>query len=171
METTASTHTAVAPAERARQTFADIDRHDLSRADEYWGPETVDHFLPVGVYQGTEAIRGYFEELFAACPDFRIEVERIVAQDNVSVVQWRATGTFDGAPFLGIEPTGRRTEMRGVDVIEWADDGTIKHNTIYYDGAEFARQIGMLPPRDSMGDRALTVAFNGATKLRRSLRG
>ena len=170
METTASTHPAVDPAERARQTFADLDRHDLSRADEYWGPDTIDHFLPVGVYQGTEAIRRYFEELFAACPDFRIEVERIVAEGATSVVQWHATGTFNGAPFLGIEPTGRRTDMRGVDIIDWDDDGRIKHNTIYYDGAEFARQVGMLPPRDSMGDRALTTMFNGATKLRQRLR-
>jgi steroid delta-isomerase-like uncharacterized protein len=170
METTASTHQAVDAAERARQAFADLDRRDLSRANEYWGPDTIDHFLPVGTFQGTDAIRRYFEDMFAAVPDSRIEVERIVAQDNISVVQWRFTGTFDGAPFQGIEPTGRRVDMRGTDVIEWADDGTIKHNTIYYDGAEFARQIGMLPPRASMGDRALTTMFNSATKLRRSLR-
>ncbi len=170
MESTATTHK-VDPAERARAAFEDLGRRDLSKAPEFWGPNTVDHFLPVGVYQGTDAIRGYFEEMFAAVPDFQLEVERIVAQDNVSVVQWRATGTFDGAPFQGIEPTGRRVDLRGVDVIEWAEDGTIDHNTIYYDGAEFARQIGMLPPRDSTGERAITALFNGATKLRKRVQG
>jgi hypothetical protein len=44
----------------------------------------------------------------------------------------------------GIAPTRRRVEIRGVDVMEIAD-GLIQHNTIYYDGATFARQIGLLP--------------------------
>ena len=161
--------TAVDPAQRAREAFEAIDRHDLEKAARYWGPETVDHFLPVGEYRGTQAIKGYFSGLYAAVPDFRIKVERISSDESATTVQWRATGTFNGAPFQGIEPTGRSIDIRGVDVIEWDDDGTIKHNDIYYDGAEFARQVGMLPPRDSAADRAITAAFNGATKLRARL--
>ena len=170
METSATTHPTVDAAERARVAFEDLGKRDLSRAPEYWGPETVDHFLPVGVFQGTDAIRGYFEQMFAAVSDFEMEVENIVAEGATSVVQWRARGTFDGAAFMGIEPTGKRIDMRGCDVIEWNDDGTIKHNTIYYDGAEFARQIGMLPPKDSAADRAVLTMFNGSTKLRKRLR-
>jgi steroid delta-isomerase-like uncharacterized protein len=166
METTATPTTTVDAAARVREMFEMLGRRDLSRADEFWGPDTVDHFLPVGAFQGTEAIRGYFEGMFAAVPDFDIEVEDVLAQDNRAVVQWRVSGTFTGAPFLGIQPTGRRIEMRGADVIEFDDQGRIGHNTIYYDGAEFARQIGMLPARDSTGDRLLTAVFNGATKLR-----
>jgi hypothetical protein len=59
--------------------------------------------------------------------------------------------------------------MRGVDVMTLDDEGRVDHNTIYYDGAEFARQVGMLPRRDSAADRALTAAFNGATKLKRAV--
>jgi steroid delta-isomerase-like uncharacterized protein len=165
METTATPTTTDVVA-RVREMFEMLGRRDLSRAGEFWGPDTVDHFLPVGAFQGTEAIRSYFEGMFAAVPDFELEVEDVLAQDNRAVVQWRASGTFTGAPFLGIEPTGRRIDMRGVDVIEFDDEGRIGHNTIYYDGAEFARQIGMLPARDSTGDRLLTAMFNGATKLR-----
>jgi hypothetical protein len=43
------------------------------------------------------------------------------------------SGTFAIGPFQGIAPTGRRAEIRGVDVMEIAD-GLIQHNTIYYDG-------------------------------------
>ena len=71
-------------------------------------------------------------------------VGRIVAGDTAAVVQWHAAGTFTGGPFQGIAPTGRRVEIRGVDVMEIAD-GLIQYNTIYYDGATFARQIGLLP--------------------------
>ncbi|MEA2471820.1 MAG: hypothetical protein QOE38_2819 [Thermoleophilaceae bacterium] len=50
------------------------------------------------------------------------------------------------------------------------DEFKVVTNTVYYDGVEFARQIGMLPARDSAGDRAMLAAFNGATKLKRRLR-
>jgi len=39
-------------------------------------------------------------------------------------------------------------------------------NTVYYDGADFARQIGMLPPRDSALDRGVLTLFNTGTRLR-----
>jgi hypothetical protein len=77
-------------------------------------------------------------------------------------------GTFDGAPFQGIEPTGKAVDMRGVDVFD-VEDGLLIGCTGYYDGAEFARQAGMLPPRDSGAERAMTNAFNAVTKLRRAV--
>lgn len=153
------------PEQLAREAFEALDRHDLSRAEEIWGPDSVDHFLPVGEFRGTEAIAGYFRGLFAAMPDFSIKPQRILCDGDHAIVQWRATGTFDGEPFQGIEPTGRSVDIRGVDVMEWRE-GRIGLNTIYYDGADFARQIGLLPPRDSGADRAITAAFNVATKLR-----
>jgi hypothetical protein len=60
-------------------------------------------------------------------------------------------------------------DIRGVDVIRFDADGKIETNTVYYDGAEFARQVGMLPKRDSAADRAVLAAFNAATKLKRRL--
>jgi hypothetical protein len=42
-------------------------------------------------------------------------------------------------------------------------------NIVYYDGAGFARQIGMLPAQGSAVDRGMTGAFNAVTKVRRGL--
>jgi hypothetical protein len=105
-------------------------------------------------------------------PDWTLQIENVVDDgDRTAVVQWRATGTFDGSePFIGIEPTGRRLDLRGVDVILVDADFKVATNTVYYDGVEFARQIGMLPPRDSAPERAMLAAFNGATKLRQRIR-
>jgi SnoaL-like polyketide cyclase len=89
--------------------------------------------------------------------------------DVGAAVRWVASGTFTGRPFQGIQPTGRRIEPRGVDYME-ISDGLIKKNTIFYDGAEFARQIGMLPARDTVGERLLLAAFNARVRLRSLLR-
>jgi steroid delta-isomerase-like uncharacterized protein len=114
----------------------------------------------------------WFRDLFAAVPDWHVEIENVVDDGSRQVVvQWHATGTFNGdSPFIGIEPNGRHIDIRGVDVIRVDDEFKVVTNTVYYDGVEFARQIGMLPARDSAGDRAMLAAFNGATKLKRRLR-
>jgi SnoaL-like polyketide cyclase len=81
------------------------------------------------------------------------------------VVQWSATGTFTGAPFQGIRATGRRVTFRGCDVVE-IRDGLVIDNTIYWDGAAFARAIGMLPQQGSLPDRLLLRGFNAMTRIR-----
>jgi hypothetical protein len=107
--------------------------------------------------------------MFRAFPDFEITVKQIIGDSVGAAVRWVATGTFTGSPFQGIQPMGRRIELRGVDYME-ISDGLIKKNTIFYDGAEFARQIGMLPARDTVGERLLLTAFNARVRLRSLLR-
>ena len=71
---------------------------------------------------------------------------------------------------MGIEPTGARIDLPGVDVMRLDADGRVVDNAVYYDGATFAREIGMLPRRDSAADRAMVHAFNATTKAKRRFR-
>jgi len=125
--------------------------------------------VAIGELRGRDAIREFYGEMFRAFPDFEINVKRIIGDDVGAAVRWVASGTFTGSPFQGIQPTGRRIELRGVDYME-ISDGLITNNTIFYDGAEFARQIGMLPARDTVGERLLLAAFNARVRLRFLLR-
>jgi steroid delta-isomerase-like uncharacterized protein len=160
--TSATTRT---PAEVACAVFDAVTSKDPDGIVAVAAPGCIDDFVAIGEIRAPDGIRAFFRELFAAFPDFAMTVDRIVADESSAVVQWRAAGTFTGGAFQGIVPTGRRVEVRGVDVMEIAD-GLVQHNTIYYDGAGFARQIGLLPPLGSRGDRALVSAFNAKTKLR-----
>lgn len=159
------------PEETARAIFAAINDHDPDALVACGDPEKYeDEFLALGeTIRGREAIRAYFAEMMAALPDLHMNVERMVTADDIAVVEWRMTGTFSGGPFGGLRPTGRRIDLRGCDVME-ISQGLLRHNTIYFDGAEFARQVGMLPPRNSKADKAVTAAFNTVTGLRSSLR-
>jgi steroid delta-isomerase-like uncharacterized protein len=153
------------PADVARAAFDAVTRRDPDGIVAMGAPGYVDDFVAIGEVRGHDAVRAFFRELFAAFPDFTITLGRIVADDTTAAVQWRAAATFTGGPFQGIAPTGRRVEIRGVDVMEIAD-GLIQHNTIYYDGATFARQIGLLPGLGSRADQALLAVFNAKTTLR-----
>jgi steroid delta-isomerase-like uncharacterized protein len=156
------------PAEVARAIFDALSKKHLDDAMAYVAEDSVDDFVAIGRFEGKTAIRQFFDELLAAFPTFDMSVERVVGDDSSAVVQWRASGDFTGGPFQGVEPTGKHVEIRGVDVMD-ITDGTVRHNTIYYDGAAFARQIGMLPAAGTSVDRAVLSTFNAATRLRKRL--
>jgi steroid delta-isomerase-like uncharacterized protein len=160
---------AASPEEVARSVFAAFGAKDLEGAARFIHPDAVDDFVAIGIFEGREAILCFFTELFGAFPDFQLRVDRVVADDRSAVVQWYASGSFTGTPFQGIEATGRRAEVRGVDVIE-IENGLIRHNTIYYDGAGFARDIGLLPRLGSRLDRATLISLNAGARLRQRLR-
>jgi steroid delta-isomerase-like uncharacterized protein len=161
--------TTATPREVATAVFESLNRHDLDAAMALDHADVVGDFVAVGVFTGVSAVRAFFAEIFAAMPDFTLEVLRLVCDDEHAVVQWRATGTFTGASFQGIHATGRHVMLRGVDVMR-VEQGRLKHNTIYYDGLGFARQIGMLPSEGSLPDKAMTTTFNARTDLIRMLR-
>jgi steroid delta-isomerase-like uncharacterized protein len=152
--------------QHVRSYFEAMDRRDVEAMVSHWREDGVDDIVPVGLLRGRDAMREYFKSVFAATPDAKTTVTRLVAGEQSCAAEWRIEGTFDGAPYLGIEPTGKHIEIRGLDLFE-LEDGEIVSNTGYFDGASFARQIGMLPPDGSGADRAMKSAFNAATKLRR----
>ena len=152
----------------ARETFDVLFvQRDLEKAKGFWSDDSIDHFLAAGEsVQGAEALAAWFAGLLEAVPDWKMEIENTFDDgDRQVVVQWRGRGTLTGAPFMGIEPNGRSVDIKGVDVFRFDDEWRVDTNTVYYDGAEFARQIGMLPPRDSAADKATLKAFNAKTKL------
>jgi steroid delta-isomerase-like uncharacterized protein len=157
------------PAEVAQAIFDAMSKKNLDDAMTYVAEDSIDDFVAIGRFEGKAAIRRFFDELLAAFPTFDMVTERVVGDDSTAVVQWRASGDFTGGPFQGVEPTGKHVEVRGVDVME-VTDGSIRHNTIYYDGAAFARQVGILPAAGTTLDRAMLSAFNAATRLRKRFR-
>jgi len=155
--------------ETARGVFAAIAAHNLEAIRDYLDPGDVQEFVPVGFFNGREAVLGFFRDLFLAFPDLEMNVEHVLADGDAAYVRWRAHGTFTGAPFQGIHPTGNRVEIRGVDGFIEVEDGLIRRNTIFYDGAAFARAVGLLPLRGSTLERLLLGAFNAGTRVRRTL--
>lgn len=123
----------------------------------------------VGRLEGKQAVRDHFAAIFAAIPDLHIDLERTAADGETVFAHWHMTGTFTGAPFLGIQATGRTVDLRGTDCFTIRDEKVVA-NFIAYDGMAFAVQAGVLPPHGTAADRAMTVAVNVLTRTRRLLR-
>jgi steroid delta-isomerase-like uncharacterized protein len=154
--------------EKVRSYFEAMDARDANAMAAHWREDGVEDVVPVGLMRGRDELRDFFASMFAAMPDARTTVTRLIAGEQSCAVEWRLEGTFDGAPYMGLEPTGNHVEIRGLDLLE-LEEGELVSNTAYFDGAGFARQIGMLPADGSGADRAMKGAFNAVTKLRRAV--
>jgi hydroxyacylglutathione hydrolase len=150
----------------AQSYFSAADARDVDAMCDCWAPGGIDRIAAIGELKAPEGVREFFTEVFRAVPDSRLEVLDVVAQGDKVVVRWRNTGTFCGGAFQGIEPTGARISLEGCDMLT-IDKGLIQRNEAYYDGTQFARQIGMLPAQDSAAERGMTRAFNIRTRLSR----
>ena len=151
-----------------RNHFEAIANHDLQAVAAGWREDGVEELVPTGVLRGREVIIRNLADMFAAAPDMETTVTNLIAGDKQAAAEWRMQGTFNGAAYQGIEPTGKPIEIRGFELFE-LEDGLIASTTVYYDGMTFGRQIGMLPPLDSGAERAMKGAFNAVTKVRRAI--
>jgi glyoxylase-like metal-dependent hydrolase (beta-lactamase superfamily II)/predicted ester cyclase len=155
----------------AKDYFDAIARRDVDAMVACWRPGgrefirgQVDTTAPGGV-------RDFFTELFAAVPDFDLQVQDMVVEKERASVRWRATGTFCGdSPFKGFAPNGSRLDLEGCDVLQ-ISDGLIDANDAFSDSMAFARQIGAMPPEGSAAEQRMAGLFNRGAKISARIAG
>lgn len=153
--------------ELVRWAFERINAHDTASLRPLWRDEVM--YLQQGVRRGPDEIAGYFDEAFAAMPDLKFEIVKLVADGGDVFVRWLMNGTFSGDDLQGIVANGTRIKLPGVDhfVIR---DGRIVTNHVTVDWLDLARQVGLLPADGTLTDKASRVLFNLKTKAVAKLR-
>ena len=154
----------------ARGYFEAVGRRDLDAMTAFYKPGGTGEIYGLVELEVPHSYRAWFGNLFQAFPDFKLEIIEVVSAGEKAAVHWRATGVFDGmARFEGLDPNGARIEVQGCDVLT-VRDGLIHRNDAYMNGAEMARQLGALPPANSVPERMLMGVLNLRTRLTRALR-
>jgi len=126
--------------------------------------DVVERIVPIGIYDGRQAVLAYHEQMFAAAPDFRVEVTHGAAVGDAVLAAWELSATFTGAPFEALRPNGRRVRLDGAST-QVVREGRVASAEVIFDGASYARQVGMLPIRGSAADRAILAALNLRSRL------
>ncbi len=155
----------------ARRYFEAIGARDLDTAVGLWAEGGRDNIRGQVDVLAPEGVRVFLGQLLDAVPDLNFEVISTTTQDERCAVQWRLSGTFAGpGPLSGIQPTGDRIAMEGVDLLV-IDDGLIQSNDAFPDSIALPRQIGMIPAQGSSAEGRLNGAFNAKTRLSARLSG
>ena len=154
--------------ELAQQVLDAINAHDADALRELWA-DGVEERFPDKTCHGKEELSAYFKGLWAAMPDFNMQLVSAVEDGETVFARWTLTGTHTGGQFNGIDTTGKSISMVGMDQFTFRD-GKMVSNFVVFDQMEVGRQLGLLPPDGSPPDRALKGGFNAKTKIAEAMR-
>ena len=120
---------------------------DLDACMELYAEDAV-QMMHDGIFAGRAAIRERLARDLTACPDAAYTVGSFVEQGDSFADEWTFSGTHAG-PFLlpdgtQIPPTGKRLEIRGMELVQLRH-GKITIDNLYYDSMAVLAQLGLLP--------------------------
>jgi steroid delta-isomerase-like uncharacterized protein len=95
-------------------------------------------------YRGKGEVRVFLRRLFAAFPDLNFEVTYKIARGDNVAEQWVIRGTHLGT-FMGIPPTGRRVEIKGMSMAELRNAKFVSDH-FYFDALGVLRDMALMPP-------------------------
>ncbi|GAB7017884.1 ester cyclase [Halostagnicola bangensis] len=124
---------------------------NLDAIDEIFAETFVLHDPSAGdERQGREEYRGYVETYREAFPDVTYEVESVIGEDEAVALRYTAQGTHEGA-FMGIEPTGERVSVSGMEMYR-VEDGEITEMWTNYDALGLLQELGAVPSLEEIAE-------------------
>jgi steroid delta-isomerase-like uncharacterized protein len=91
---------------------------------------------------GRADIHDSYVSLFETFPDWTYAAQQLLVDEERVAEEFTVRATHSG-PFMGLPPTGRRFDFRGVRLFEMKD-GLIAHERRYYDFTGLLIQLGIL---------------------------
>lgn len=121
-----------------------FSKGDLDAVNHYLAPNFRNHDAPApGAPDGAEGMRWAAAMIRAALPDWHSDVERLVAEDDIVVEVFTASGTHTGELF-GVPGTARTLTLRGVNVFR-ISDGRIVERWGRLELLGLLQQLGLAP--------------------------
>lgn len=95
-----------------------------------------------GTIEGHENVEAYAKAVVGGFSDFEVEVQKMLADDNLVMAENILSGTHDGE-FNDIPPTHETFEIR--DMAKFVvEDGKLQTERLYFDQHDFLSQLGLI---------------------------
>ncbi len=126
-----------------RYTDEVVNKGNLDAADEMVAPGYVHHQPPNPDQHGIDRFKQLVVDLRTAFPDIHVAIDDQIAEGDRVATRITIRGTHLGE-FLGVAPTGRKVEMKGI-AIDRCSDGKIVEGWECSDALGLMRQLGAVP--------------------------
>ncbi len=120
--------------------------HDLDAIMSMHAPDMVFDNHTAGESAEGEEARAHIGSIFETWPDIAFATRRLYVREGLVVQEWTAVATHANTMRRGdlvAEPTGKRVEWDGLDVIPF-ENGLVKRKDVYSDSVSILRQVGLL---------------------------
>ena len=99
---------------------------DPTAIDRYLAPGFVNHDPPFpGAPDGSEGLRVAAEVFRRALPDWHSDIDHLVAEDDLVVEHFHASGTRTGE-LMGVPADGTTLTLRGIQIFRIAEDKIVE---------------------------------------------
>ena len=119
-----------------------LNAGNLASADELLADDFALR-LRLPAVEGREAFKEGLQHWRTAFPDWRISIERLIAEYDKVDIRWSSEATHSG-PLMGIAPTRKRVSWTANDVLR-IENGRIAEITAEEDMLALVRQLGAAP--------------------------
>jgi predicted ester cyclase len=109
-----------------RQEYEAVNQKNLNALEEVVASDVISHPARLGQAPGLEGVKQLFSSLYAAFPDFHIDIEDMIAEGDRIVARVTGSGTHQGE-FMGIAPTGNRVEFSAIDIARIVEGKIVEH--------------------------------------------
>jgi steroid delta-isomerase-like uncharacterized protein len=115
---------------------------DLDAIDRYLDPGFISHDPPFpGAPDGREGMRQAAAMYHGALPDWHSKVEQLIAEADIVVERFTASGTHRGN-LMGVPPTGKVLILKGMQIFR-IENGKIIERWGRLDEVGLMRQLGL----------------------------
>ncbi len=129
----------------AQQAFGEaVNSGNLDALDGLVALDAVDHDPAPGQAPGPNGYKSFFGAMRTAFPDLEVKVEHLVADEESVAFAYTLSGTHQG-PFQGHEPTGKKVNVRGVQVSRFDELGMLVERWGSTDELTMMNQLGINP--------------------------
>lgn len=105
----------------AQEAFGEaVNTGNLDKMYDLVASNCIDHDPAPGQIAGPEGYIAFFTMMRTAFPDFKLEVEQLVADEEFVSFAYTATGTHNGE-FMTIPATGKPIKIRGLQISKFAE--------------------------------------------------
>ena len=129
--------------ERTLNAVAALNRGDVEGYLAIYAPGAVVHGLPEHVTPDASGHRAVLTDIRRALPDFRADVDAVVAEDDLLAARITSTGTHEGV-LSGAAPTGRVITWDAMTFRRFDEEGQVVERWIIGDDIGLLHQLGLV---------------------------
>ncbi len=127
-----------------RRAYDLINAGDIDGFGELAADGFVEHEELPGLEPTREGVISLFKGYRAAFPDLHMAVEDVIAEGDRAVARVTTTGTQTG-DWMGMPASGRRVEVKLIDIMRFDDSGKISEHWGVMDMLSMLQQLGVVP--------------------------
>ena len=117
-------------------------RGDPNAVDDYLAEDFVNNDPPFGASDDREGMRSAGAMFRSVFPDWHSDMHMLVAEDDIVVERFTASGTHTGTDIMGVGPSGATVTLPGINIFRLRD-GRIVERWGRLDDLGFLRQLGV----------------------------